>query len=140
MAAIGAGQLPDPAALLLIDVDNFKTINDTCSHDAGDQVLRAIAGILRANCRSDRDIAVRYADDEFTAFLHAGLSDAVDIAERVRAAVGRSDLNYLNLDVPVSISTGVALLAADMTAKELFHAADEQLYRAKRGGRDRVAS
>jgi len=108
-------------------------------HTTGDQVLRAIAGILRANCRSDHDVPVRYAGDEFAVFLHAELPDALDIAERLRTAVRSTDLGYLDLDVPISISTGAAFLEPAMSGKELFHAADENLYRAKRSGRDRVA-
>jgi len=140
ISAIDDGLLPDPTALLLIDVDNFKTINDTYSHDAGDQVLRAIAGILRANCRSSQDVAVRYAGDEFTVFLHADLSDALEIAERICTAARTIDLNYRNVHIPVSVSTGVAVLAPGMTAKDLFRTADGNLYNAKRGGRDRVAA
>lgn len=140
MAAIDAGQLPHPTSLLVIDVDRFKTINDTYSHSVGDQVLCAIGAILRANCRSQQDIAVRYAGDEFTVFLHADLPAALDVAHRVTAALRATDLSHLTPGTQVSLSVGVALLLPGMTAKELFHLADQNLYQAKRGGRDRVAA
>jgi len=139
MAAVETGRLPYPTSLLLIDVDKFKAINDTYSHSAGDQVLRELGAILRANCRT-ADIPTRYAGDEFTVFLHADLPTAVEVAERIRAAVAATSFAHITPGAPVSISAGVAQLLAGMTAADLFHAADALLYQAKRGGRDRVAA
>ncbi len=139
MASIDAGTLPHPTALLLIDVDHFKAINDTYSHIAGDQVLRAIAGILLAHCGAD-DVAIRYAGDEFTVFLHADLAAATRVAERIRTAIRGADLEHVAAGLPVTVSVGVAPLRPGMAGMDLLHAADHQLYEAKRRGRDRVAA
>jgi len=138
MASIDAGAMPHPTTLLLIDIDHFKAINDTYSHSVGDQVLRMIAAILREHC-STEDVPIRYAGDEFTVFLHADLSSATQVAERIRVAVHQADFQRVAAGLPVSVSVGVALLMPGMTADDLFHAADHQLYQAKRRGRDRVA-
>jgi diguanylate cyclase (GGDEF)-like protein len=139
MASIDAGIPPEPTVLLLVDVDRFKSINDEYSHSVGDQVLRTIAGTLLEHCRAD-DLAIRYAGDEFTVFLHADLTAATQVAERIRAAVRNTDYTRLAPGLTVSLSIGVALLRPGMTAADLFHAADHRLYEAKRRGRDRIAA
>jgi diguanylate cyclase (GGDEF)-like protein len=98
-----------------------------------------IAGILLEHCRSD-DIAIRYAGDEFTLFLHADLTAATQVAERIRQAVRDTDFERVAAGLPVSLSIGVALLRPGMSAAQLFHAADHQLYTAKGRGRDRIAA
>ncbi len=113
-------------------------MNDTYSHTTGDQILCAVAGILQASCRSEQDVPIRYAGDEFAVFLGAGLPDAVEVANRIRTAVRSADLGHLAPGIRVSVSTGVAALLPGMSGRDLFQAADEQLYRAKRAGRDRV--
>lgn len=139
MTVIDAGELPHPTSLLIIDVDNFKAINDTYSHSAGDQVLRGVAVIIRAQCQGEA-VPIRYAGDEFTVFLRADLSAAVDVAERIRTAVASTDFNQVAARTPVTVSIGVAALHPGMRAGDLFRAADGYLYRAKRDGRDRVAT
>jgi diguanylate cyclase len=138
--AIDTGERPPPVSLLVIDVDNFKTINDAHSHSAGDQVLRELAAIFRGHCRAGIDTPIRYAGDEFTIFLHADLAAAVDIANRIRAAVAATDFGEITPGTPVSISTGVAVLRPGMTSTDLFATADANLYQAKQAGRDRVAA
>jgi diguanylate cyclase len=140
MNGVHAGTVDLPLTLLLIDVDNFKAINDTHSHSAGDHVLREIATIIATHCRTGIDIPIRYAGDEFTAFLNADLATGVNVARRIRAALTATSFNHITPGTPVSISTGVATLRAGMTAADLFQAADTNLYRAKRAGRDRVAA
>jgi diguanylate cyclase len=139
MTVIDAGELPDPTSLLLIDVDNFKSINDTYSHSAGDQVLRGVAVIIRAQCQ-DEAVPIRYAGDEFTVFLRADLPTAVDVAERIRTAVASTNFNQVAARTRVTVSIGVAAMHPGMQAGDLFRAADGYLYRAKRDGRDRVAA
>ncbi|GII00390.1 GGDEF domain-containing protein [Planobispora takensis] len=139
MAALDTGAPSAPASLLIIDVDMFKRINDTHSHAAGDQVLREIGGILRGHCRA-QDVPVRYAGDEFAVFLRADLTAAVEIAERIRAAVAATGFDHVTPGTVISISTGAAQLEPHMSAADLFHAADANLYQAKRGGRNRVAA
>ena len=139
MVDLDTGRLPEPTVLLLLDVDKFKGVNDTYSHSVGDEVLRGIAAVLKANCRAD-DIPIRYAGDEFVVFLHADVETARTVADRIRNAVRDADLDHLAAGLRVSISIGLMTLRPGMTAQELFNAADTNLYRAKRAGRDRVAS
>jgi diguanylate cyclase (GGDEF)-like protein len=138
MGAIDAGELPAPISLLIVDVDKFKAINDTHSHSAGDYVLRELGVILKANCPAADPVPIRYAGDEFTVFLQADLPTAVATAERIRSAVATTDFDEVIPGTPVSVSAGVALLRSGMSATDLFRVADNNLYQAKRGGRDRV--
>jgi diguanylate cyclase len=139
MARVDAGTMPHPTVLLLMDLDRFKAINDTYSHTVGDQVLRAVAGALLEHCRAD-DLAIRYAGDEFTVFLHTDLAAALDVAERIRRAVHATDFTRFAPGLSASVSVGVAVLRPGMTGEDLFRAADHNLYQAKREGRDRVAA
>ncbi|MEV4639440.1 GGDEF domain-containing protein [Actinoplanes sp. NPDC049548] len=137
---IDTGAVTLPVSLLVIDVDKFKSINDTHSHTVGDAVLCALASVFRAHCRVGQDTALRYAGDEFTIVLNANLEAAVEVAERIRTAVALTDFEPIAPGTPISISTGVAMLRPGMTGADLFQAADTNLYQAKRGGRDRVAA
>jgi diguanylate cyclase (GGDEF)-like protein len=132
---VDAGIIPLPLTLLLIDIDHFKAVNDAYSHIAGDRALRAVADILRANCRA-QDSAVRYAGDEFTVFVRGDVAYGREVAERIRTAVAMADVLG---GVRLTVSVGVAALADGMTGDDLFRAADERLYAAKWSGRNAVA-
>lgn len=126
-----------PVALCFIDIDYFKSVNDSLGHGYGDAVLAAVAESLRAAARTI-DIVARYGGEEFVVIAPGTWSsDAVVLAERLRKSV--STLRPDSLDQPVTISVGVAGLpehAAD--AESLLRRADEALYVAKRAGRDRT--
>jgi diguanylate cyclase (GGDEF)-like protein len=134
-----APQRPAPMVLLLIDVDRFKDINDGYSHGVGDRVLREVADVLRGVCRQG-DVAVRFGGDEFAAFLRTDLGTAARIAERFRRAVLGHGWDALAPGLRVTLSVGAAQLDDAMTGRQLFDAADRQLYAAKRAGRNRVAT
>jgi diguanylate cyclase (GGDEF)-like protein len=136
LAQIDRAELRPPLVLLLIDLDHFKAVNDAYSHSAGDRVLREVAGILRAHCRSG-DEAVRYAGDEFVLFLHADAEQGREAAERIRLAVARADILA---GVRLTVSVGMAALTDGMTGDDLFRAADERLYSAKWSGRNAIAA
>jgi len=133
---IDTARLGRPLALLLVDIDHFKAVNDAYSHIAGDRALREVAAILRAHCRAD-DIPVRYAGDEFTIFLRADASAGREVAERIRAAVARADILP---GVNLTVSVGMAVLSDGMTGDDLFRVADERLYAAKWSGRNAIAA
>lgn len=126
-----------PLALLLLDVDNFKSYNDTFGHPAGDEVLKIVAQILEQNAR-ETDLAARYGGEEFVVLLpQTDAAGAWVIAERIRRAVA----DYPWLDRAVTLSIGVAhLLPVVDTGSELIARADQALYQSKAGGRNRVSA
>lgn len=130
-----------PAAMMMIDVDNFKQFNDMFGHIAGDRALSAVSKVLRAQCRP-RDLLVRYGGDEFAVLLPgATIKEALVIAERVRLAVSGSTTESSDslIQIPVRISLGVAELSDGGDLDSLTRAADAALYRAKDAGRDAVS-
>jgi len=125
-----------PACLLLLDVDGFKGINDTYGHAAGDEVLRRVAGILRANLR-DIDTPGRWGGDEFCALLpETSLDAALLTADRLRAAAASAAAAG---DAGATVSVGVASTAGARDVRGWLAVADSALYSAKAKGRNRVA-
>jgi len=125
--------------LLLVDVDNFKNINDRYSHGAGDRVLREIADVLRAQCRAG-DLAVRFGGDEFAVFVRGDLAAATRIAERIQRTVATYRWHEIAAGLRVTISIGAAPVRDGMDGRALFDAADLQLFAAKNGGRDQLVA
>jgi diguanylate cyclase len=133
------GDLRGGGALVLIDVDHFKGINDTFSHGVGDRVLGEIAGVLRDHCRQD-EVAVRFGGDEFAMLLKAGPADAARVAERIREVVVGYDWNVIASGLRVTLSMGLATFTDGTSGHELFDRADRHLYTAKRNGRNQLAA
>jgi diguanylate cyclase (GGDEF)-like protein len=136
-----AERFGDPLALVLADLDDFKLINDRYGHQAGDDVLRLFADVLRENVR-DFDLPVRYGGEEFAVLLpETGLGGAERLARRLQNALLRLRLPDIGGDEPpVTASFGVAAFPRARSADELLSAADGALYRAKAAGKNRVAS
>ena len=130
-----------PVSLLMMDLDDFKKINDRHGHPAGDRTLHHVAQLIAKVLRRS-DVVARYGGEEFVAILpDAGLEAAMAVAEKVRAEVERSPLSLPGLPGPlhVRISLGVASLPEDAaTEADLVEAADRGLYHAKRTGKNRV--
>jgi len=129
-------------AVLMIDLDHFKRINDTYGHLTGDEVLAAVAVAIEASVRP-RDTVGRFGGEEFVVLLPAtGDADVLGIAERVRVAVGELTVSVggpVRID-GLSVSVGVACYPeAGDTVDEVLRSADAALYRAKDGGRNRVS-
>lgn len=127
-------------ALLLIDVDDFKRINDTLGHLAGDHLLRQIADILKRSVRVF-DVCTRYGGEEFS-ILMPGSSEqnALVVAERIRSRVESSsrDEGPIPPYLRITVSLGLAVLGTDATPQELIARADRALYRAKAEGKNRI--
>jgi diguanylate cyclase (GGDEF)-like protein len=127
-----------PVSLALVDVDHFKRINDTAGHAAGDETLRALGELLARRVRGD-DLAARIGGEEFVVLLpNTGRTEALAVAERLRASVEALDLTQFANGVRITVSAGVAGTNQAMTPDALLSAADEALYAAKRGGRNQV--
>jgi diguanylate cyclase (GGDEF)-like protein len=129
-----------PVAVLILDLDHFKKINDTYGHSAGDHVLRDLGAILSYRSRTE-DVAARHGGEEFMLMLPGmGKIDAVQRAEELRVAIGDIQLLDNGIDLPkVTVSIGVAVFPDHgYTADDLLRSADRALYRAKNSGRDRV--
>lgn len=127
-----------PLTIALIDVDRFKTINDTYSHPVGDAVLRRIGVLIRMHCRAG-DLPVRFGGDEFLLVLAgADGADGTPGLERLKAAVDATRWDEEAPGLKVTLSIGAAMKALDATIAETIAAADEVLYAAKAGGRDRI--
>lgn len=126
-----------PLSAVLIDLDHFKEVNDTFGHGLGDEVLAAVGAALHSTVR-ESDFAGRYGGEEFVMLLPDTDRDtAVQVAERVRTAIG--DLRVLEGDSSVSASFGIAVFPEDAPdAARLIRNADRALYRAKANGRNRV--
>ena len=128
-------------ALLILDIDYFKTVNDTYGHDAGDEVLRGVAELVRGIVRAG-DIPCRFGGDELVAVMPgANESEAANVAERIRQRVCEERIIALERELDVTVSIGFAVFPAHAeTAAELFRAADRALYAAKDGGRNLTVS
>lgn len=129
-----------PFALLMMDVDCFKSINDTYGHAAGDAILKAFVDAV-ASCLRPTDILARYGGEEFCVLLpDTGAPVAVAVAERIRRALRERALPWRDTLISVTVSIGVAEWTTDVGSDLacLVAMADEALYRAKQSGRDRV--
>jgi diguanylate cyclase (GGDEF)-like protein/PAS domain S-box-containing protein len=123
-------------ALLLIDLDGFKEVNDTCGHAAGDAVLVAVAAAIRDRTRLD-DTVGRLGGDEFAVLFRSGIEDAATIGEQIIARIAIAALSVAGTP-PVSASVGIVRLRPARRAEELLEAADDAMYQAKRAGKARV--
>ncbi len=140
-----AQRYSDPVALVMIDIDHFKEVNDHHGHQAGDLVLHDAATLTRGSVR-DTDLCVRYGGDEFAVILpKTFLAGALSTAERVRRAFGGrafavQSARGATAEVRVTASIGVAVFPSKdiATAEQLLRFADEALYNAKRAGRNTI--
>jgi len=131
-----------PLALILLDVDEFKTINDTYGHPGGDLVLQTIATEIRKNTRHV-DVVTRYAGDEFALILpETGQRGALVKAESCRALVEAARITLNGEPVRITISVGIATYEVERPLKreELLAAADRALYLSKQNGRNKVTT
>ncbi|WP_022846674.1 diguanylate cyclase [Desulfurobacterium sp. TC5-1] len=127
-------------SVVMIDIDHFKKINDTYGHETGDMVLKTLVEKIKRLIRSS-DILIRYGGEEFVIYLpHADVKDALKLAERIRKAVENMLIKTSDgREVRITVSLGVAERKPGESLEEVIKKADEALYRAKKGGRNRVS-
>ncbi len=136
-----ARRLNHPLTVCMIDVDNFKQINDLHGHATGDQILTTVASVCRKNLRS-MDSFGRLGGDEFAALLpETGLDSGLNIAERLRPSVEQIDFQIAAATLRITISLGVSTLQPqDQQIETVLNRADAALYKAKQGGRNRLCT
>ena len=131
-----------PLALILFDIDWFKTINDELGHLGGDFTLRELSNCVRRTVRRE-DLFARYGGEEFALVLvETPLEGAVEVAERIRQSVEKHPFRFEDKPFSLTVSLGIAVTNGDatLTAAGLLRQADDKLYQAKRAGRNRVVS
>lgn len=127
-----------PLSLAMLDVDHFKSVNDTYGHVQGDRVLFAVATAVR-DCIRGVDVAVRYGGEEFAVVLPGASADVAGrVGERIRKAVARISFPSIHPRLTVTMSVGIATLSCHEEMDAWFDRADRALYEAKAAGRDRV--
>jgi diguanylate cyclase (GGDEF)-like protein len=136
-----AHRIGDSLALVLVDLDDFKKVNDTHGHPAGDAVLRTVGEVLGAGVRQI-DLAARYGGEEFVVLVpESDLAGALQLAKRLRLAISKARVELPNgRMLKVTASVGVAVKADLTSPEQLIAAADDALYEAKRAGKNRVVA
>ena len=124
----------------MIDIDNFKSFNDTYGHLVGDVILKTVADVVRSNCR-EIDLIGRFGGEEFTVVLPMTSKDgALFAAERIRKSIESTHVRAFDETLSVTVSIGVASFPQDAQAnQELIDKADWALYRSKRTGKNKVS-
>jgi diguanylate cyclase (GGDEF)-like protein/PAS domain S-box-containing protein len=139
-ASAAARETRESLAILVIDLDNFRSFNDVYGHLAGDEVLRQVAGALRAECGANEDPPARFGGDEFGFLLpRRTRQQAIKLAERLRLRLHKVACHPPGYDtaIPLSVSYGVAVLPEDgLSPLDLLQAAEERLHRDKVGDQD----
>jgi diguanylate cyclase (GGDEF)-like protein len=131
-----------PLSLLALDIDKFKSLNDSLGHLCGDFVLRELADVIRTNVRQE-DLFARCGGEEFVLVLVETTGEgAVQVAERLREIIAAHQFRFETTPITLTVSIGVASTTGDanISATTLRKTADEKLYDAKRAGRNRVCS
>lgn len=125
-------------AMMIMDLDGFKKINDTCGHDVGDRFLKSVAGIVHSSLR-DTDMLFRYGGDEFVAALpQTDIQGAIDVADRILHGIKNHDVKECaDLD-SAGMSIGVSMLHAGDDFNRFFKRVDQAMYKAKASGKHRV--
>ncbi|MCA1949157.1 MAG: GGDEF domain-containing protein, partial [Treponema sp.] len=125
-----------PLSVIMLDIDNFKRVNDTFGHRTGDEVIQSVANSIMANIRKT-DVAGRYGGEEFLVLLpETDLKAARVVAEKIRSTLNQ--LSFATSALSVTISAGVAEAEKGETFEALITRVDTKLYQAKRNGKNRV--
>lgn len=130
-----------PLALILLDIDHFKQVNDTLGHLAGDQAITAVANLIKQQLKRPADKVSRYGGEEFALILPAtNIEGATQLAEQIRVAVSSTSLMFDQQSYQLTISAGcyAAIADADSDNNDFIACADAALYRAKHNGRNQI--
>lgn len=123
-------------SLLMLDIDNFKQVNDNYGHQAGDQILKKLAQLLKQEVRTS-DILARYGGEEFTVILpETNGREAYLIGQRLNEAIKNMEVDYNQWELSITVSIGVATYQSEQSQEEFIEAVDQALYQAKNQGKD----
>lgn len=131
-----------PLSMVLIDIDDFKQINDTYGHPFGDKCIVSIAQTLNKFCKRNTDLLGRYGGEEFIVLLSGGhIEEHHDLTKQIHRTVQKTIVNYNEITVKMTISIGISSLNSNygMTYEGLVKSADEQLYKSKRTGKNKIS-
>jgi len=133
-------RIEKPIGMILLDLDHFKSVNDTYGHNIGDEVLREVALCLKDFTRY-HDVVARLGGEEF-AVLSPNITERqiFELAERIRRAIAQIVVNAGGVSINVTVSAGIAIWDGNETGQALYGRADKQLYVAKRNGRNQVCT
>ncbi len=127
-----------PMALLVMDLDGFKQINDSCGHDIGDQVLREVGQVISHVVRNT-DLVYRFGGDEFVGGLaQTDVHGAIDVSERIRSSIEQIDLGRRGVALSIRVSIGITLVRDSDNYQSAFKRADKALYQAKLNGKNQI--
>ncbi|MDH5353986.1 MAG: GGDEF domain-containing protein [Gammaproteobacteria bacterium] len=125
-------------AIMVMDLDGFKAINDRYGHDVGDQVLRDVGGVLQSAVRNT-DLLYRFGGDEFVGGLpQTDINGAFEVSERIRQGVEKLKISSPEISSHIEISIGITMLRSGDKFNNAFKRADKALYQAKKGGKNRI--
>jgi diguanylate cyclase len=125
-------------SLVMIDLDDFKKLNDTYGHQAGDEVLRVFGGILQNNMRQE-DSAFRYGGEEFAIIASGDKAENIRLfIDRIRIQIKNKVITFENGQISFTFSAGLACIKKSFSRDDLINAADQALYRAKKQGKDQT--
>jgi len=129
-----------PLSVVLLDIDDFKRLNDSCGHEAGDQALVQVAAVARRTLRP-QDVLARIGGEEFVVLLpETALKPALAAMSRLQTMLVASPFTYRGRKLPLTFSAGIALREAGEPLESLLMRADKALYRAKRAGKNRTCA
>ncbi len=131
-----------PLGVIVFDLDNFKSVNDTYGHPAGDYVLKELSDVILKKLIRSEDFFARFGGEEFCLILLGSpLKKSIEVAERIRTTIEGHSFKWKGTKLPVTISIGVANLDASMeTWEQVFEKADQAAYLSKKNGKNRVST
>ena len=133
-------KIDKPVGLMVFDLDHFKDVNDSHGHDVGDEVLRSVAGCLKDMTRY-HDVVARLGGEEFAVVApNMDIEGLIRLAERIRKGIAAMPILTGNVRLRVTSSVGLAVWSRKESAEDFFRRADQQLYQAKKLGRNRVSA